>query len=164
MTLNYFSNCQTIEELKQAYKKLLMKFHPDINPNGTSECQKINAEYDILFPRLKNIHKNANNEIYTSTTESSELANEYKDIINAIIHLQGIKIEIIGSWIWLTGNTREYKDIFKNLKFKWSSKKLAWYYHNEPFKKRSKNQYDMNGLRNLFGTEEVKSQPRTAIA
>jgi DnaJ-class molecular chaperone len=164
MKLKYFTNCHTIEELKQSYKKLMLQFHPDINPNGMIECQEINAEYDLLFPRLKNTHKNANNETYTSTTDSSELANEFKDIINSIIHLHGIKIEIIGSWIWITGNTKEYKDIFKTLKLKWSSKKLAWYYHNEPFKKKSKNQYNMDGLRNLFGTEEVKSQTRTAIS
>ena len=164
MKLKYFTNCQTIEELKQSYKKLILQYHPDINPKGTLQCQEINAEYDLLFPRLKDIHINSKGETYQSTTESSETVNEYKDIINAIIHLHGIKIEIIGSWIWLTGNTREYKDIFKDLKFKWSPKKSAWYYHNEPFKKKSKKQYDMNGLRNLFGSEEVKSQPYQTIA
>ena len=164
MKLKYFANCNTVEELKQTYKKLLMKYHPDINPNGTETCQEINAEYDLMFPRLKNIHYNSKGETYTSNTESTETVNEYKDIINAIIHLHGIKIEIIGSWIWLTGNTKEYKDIFKSLNFKWSSKKSAWYYHNEPFKKRSKNQYSMDGLRNLFGSEEIKTEPKTAIA
>ena len=39
MKLNYFSNCNTLEELKQTYKKLLFKYHPD-NKNGDEEITK----------------------------------------------------------------------------------------------------------------------------
>ena len=162
MSSTYFSNCFTLEELKKEYKKLMFIYHPDINPSGIGECQKINAEYDIFFEKLKNTHKNANNETYTKETE--ETVNEYKDIINAIIHFENVTIEIIGSWIWLTGNTYTYKKELKDLNFKWSSKKSAWYYHNMVFRKRSKNQYDMDGLRNLFGSQEVKIEKQTAIA
>ena len=160
----YFANCYTLEELKKEYKRLIFIYHPDINPNGTEECQKINAEYDMMFPKLKDVHKNASNETYTSSTASEENVNEFKDIINKIIHFDGIKIEIIGSWLWLTGNTFQYKAELKELKFAWSPKKSAWFYHNEPFKKHSKNQYDMNGLRNLFGSEEIETEAQPSIA
>lgn len=155
MKQHYFKNCTTLEELKKEYKKLLFQYHPDINPNGTKECQKINAEYDVMFEKLKNTHKNSKNETYTSNTETSETVNEFKDILNAIIRFAGIKIEIIGSWIWVTGNTIACKAELKKLGFTWSNNKKAWYYHTSPFKKRSKNKYNMNDLRNMFDTEEV---------
>ena len=160
----YFTHCNTLEELKKEYKKLLFIYHPDINPNGTAACQAINAEYDLMFDKVKNTHSNASGETYTSNTETTETADEFKDIINAIIHFEGIKIEIIGNWIWITGNTYQYKKDLKDLKFAWSNKKSAWYYHNEPFKKRSKNQYDMNGLRNLFGSQEVETELQPSLA
>ena len=162
MTLNYFNNCQTLEELKKEYKRLLFLHHPD-NPKGNEEtCKLINAEYDFLFPRLKNTFTNSKGEQYTK--ENNEDISIYKDIINSIIHLHGINIEIIGSWLWITGNTKEYKDTFKQLKFKWSAKKLAWYHNgNVPYRKKSRKNYDMNGLRNLFGSEEVKTSPSPLI-
>lgn len=161
MKLKYFASCETLEELKQTYKKLIFKYHPD-SPNGNEEITKvINSEYDFLFPRLKNTFTNSKGEQYTK--QNDESVNTYKDIINSIIHLHGIQIEIIGSWIWITGETKKYKETFKQLKFRWSKNKMAWYYHNEPYRKKSKNKYNMDDIRNLFGSEEVKTSPSPLI-
>ncbi|HHT96651.1 MAG TPA: molecular chaperone DnaJ [Clostridiales bacterium] len=162
MKLNYFASCETLEELKREYKKLLFIHHPD-NKNGDEEITKaINGEYDFLFPRLKNTFKNAKGEQYTK--QNDESINLYKDIINSIIHLHNINIELIGSWLWVTGSTKEHKELFKQLKFKWSPKKSAWYHNgNVPYRKKSRKNYDMNGLRNLFGSEEVKTSPSPLI-
>lgn len=156
MSEKYFKNCFTLEDLKKEYKRLLFLYHPDNNANGTEECQKINAEYDIMFEKLKNTHRNANNETYTTNTDSNENVNEFKDILNLIIHFDGIKIEIIGSWIWITGNTFPYRKEFNDLGFKWSGKKFAWYYHKEEYKKHNNNLYNMDEIRNMFGTNEVE--------
>ena len=49
----YFSNVNTLEELRKQYRDLLKKYHPD-NVNGSTEAtQEINAEYDRLFKMLK---------------------------------------------------------------------------------------------------------------
>lgn len=53
----YFSNVQTLEELRKQYRDLLKKYHPD-NANGSTEAtQEINAEYDRLFKMLKEQHE-----------------------------------------------------------------------------------------------------------
>lgn len=162
MKLNYFNNCETLEDLKQTYKKLIFRYHPD-SPNGNEEATKeINAEYDFLFPRLKNTFKNAKGEFYQK--ENNESINQYKDIINSIIHLHNINIELIGSWLWITGDTKEHKELFKSLKFRWSPKKSAWYHNgNVKYRKKSRKNYDMNGLRNLFGSEDIKTSPSPLI-
>lgn len=41
---------QNVNDLRSAYKKLLIKYHPDNNEEETSlQMQEINAEYDSLF-------------------------------------------------------------------------------------------------------------------
>lgn len=43
----YFKNPQTVDELKQQYKELVKKFHPDLNrkQDTTAQMQQIVAEY-----------------------------------------------------------------------------------------------------------------------
>ncbi|MCL2095575.1 MAG: hypothetical protein FWH10_01575 [Oscillospiraceae bacterium] len=72
--------------------------------------------------------------------------------------MDDVIIEIIGCFIWLTGNTRQYKDKIKSLKFNWHSKKIAWYLKPDDYKKRSHKDYDLEEIRNMYGTSgEVKS-------
>lgn len=162
----YFITCKTIEDVKKAYKELLFKFHPDIStdPNATEICKAINNEYEKAFAQFKNIHENAKGETYTTSTESSETAKEYADIINQIIHFEGCTVEIIGSWIWLSGNTKAYKEQIKAIGgFRWSNNKLSWYYHKEPFHKKGDKKLSLDDIRTMFGSETVQAQQRQAI-
>lgn len=159
--MKYFNNCKCIEDLKQEYKKLAMLHHPDITKNDGETMKIINNEYDSLFEKLKDIHKTATGETYTK--ETSETASQYKDIINKIIHFENCKIEIIGSWIWVSGNTKEYKEILKELKFRWIQNKTAWCFHNEPYKKKSKNKYSLDDIKNMFGVQEVQTESRQKL-
>lgn len=45
--MKWFNNPSTLEELKQQYKKLALKHHPDLGGN-TADMQGINNEYDII--------------------------------------------------------------------------------------------------------------------
>lgn len=43
-----------------------------------------------------------------------------------LLTFKNCKIEIIGNWIWVSGNTKYYKEILKSLKFNWINNKKAW--------------------------------------
>lgn len=161
--MKWFSNPQTLEELKQQYKKLALKHHPDLGGN-TADMQEINNEYDLLFARLKNIHTTAEGKTYTASTETTETPDEFKNIINALINLDGINIELCGSWLWITGNTKEHKEVLKSLHFRWSKSKLAWYYHTADYKKSSKKTYSLDEIRDLYGSETIKANPQLKLA
>ena len=152
--LKYFENPKSLEELKAQYKKLAMKHHPDIG-GSTVAMQEVNNEYDNLFQSLKNIHSTADGKTYTSKTETTETADMFKDIISKIINFQGCTIEIIGSWIWVSGDTFQYKDTLKELKFKWCKNKKSWAYHNDDYRKKSKQQYTLENLRNMYDSEII---------
>ena len=161
--MKWFNNPSTSEELKQQYKKLALKHHPDLGGN-TTDMQEINNEYDLLFARLKNTHATAEGKTYTASTETTETPDEFKNIINALINLEGINIELCGSWLWITGNTREHKEVLKSLHFRWSKSKLAWYYHTADYKKSSNKTYSLDEIRDLYGSETIKSEPQLKLA
>ena len=154
---------KTAEELKKQYKTLAMANHPDRGGN-TSDMQEINNEYDILFEKLKNIHTNAEGKTYTASTETKETPEEFKNIINSLINLEGINIELCGSWLWVTGNTREHKETLKDLKFKWSRSKSAWYFHSNDYRKSSSKTYSLDEIRDLYGSETIKAEPQLKLA
>jgi hypothetical protein len=73
--------------------------------------------------------------------------------------MDNIIIEVIGCFIWLTGNTKIYKTKLKELKFNWHSKKIAWYLKPEDYKKRNHKDYNLDEIRAMYGTSgEVHSK------
>lgn len=158
--MKWFNNPQTLEELKEQYRKLALKNHPDLG-GSTQAMQEINAEYEALFARLKNVHKAASGETYTEKEETAEKAADFIEIINRLINLDGLIIEICGKWLWISGNTKPYKETLKELHFRWSSNKMAWYLHFEPFRKRSNKSLSLDEIRDLYGSETVKGETKT---
>ena len=79
--------------------------------------------------------------------------------------MDDITLEIIGCFIWVTGNTRPYKDTLKTMRFQWHTKKTAWYLKPEDYKKQSRKDYDLNEIREMYGTSgEVKSKGTEKVA
>ena len=161
--MKWFNNPATLEELKKQYKALAFKYHPDRGGN-VAYMQSINNEYDLLFERLKNVHANAEGETYTREDSTNESSEQFKTIINAIIHFQNVTIEICGSWVWISGDTYPHRDALKALGFKWSCKKSAWYYHEEPYRKKSRKSLTLDEIRSMYGTETVETIPMYQLA
>lgn len=167
--MKYFSNCKSIEDIKKLYKQLCKQYHPDLNKDDTTEIMKqINAEYETAFNRFKNIHESAddNTKTYTSSKETSETAAEFMVIINKLIVLDGIQIDLIHRWIWLSGNTYPYKETIKALGFKWCSNKKMWAYHKAEDATHSRSKMTIDDIKNKYGCETFKgvSAPRLVTA
>ena len=159
--MKHFTNCKTAEELKKEYRKLAKQLHPDLG-GDMEEFKIMQNEYEIMWERLKDIHTNSNGETYTR--ETTETPQEFINIINVLTSLNDISIEICGSWLWITGNTKEHKEILKNLKFRYAHKKQAWYYHTEPYRKKSKRELTLDEIRDMFGSEKYHSKQEKELA
>lgn len=159
----YFSPIpETLEELKNMYKKLAIANHPD--HGGTTETmQQINSEYTELFENLKNTHRNADGEKYTARETTDETAAEFIDIIAKLVRLPGIIIELCGSWLWITGETRAVKDELKELGFRWSKNKSAWYYHHGEYRK-GKGEMSLDDIRIKYGSTQYTSRQPAQLA
>lgn len=169
MTMNkYFENINTLEELRKQYKELLKLYHPD-NGGNVSEMQEINAEYDRMFKILKDQHENNNADQANTNTDYNNMKYDFaedeklREMLNKIIHFDGIDIELVGVWIWVSGNTYTYKKELKGLGFRWASQKKMWYWHSEAFVKKSRKTLSMDDIRNFYGSAKVRPDGRVLL-
>lgn len=155
--MKYFTNINSVEQLKKQYKTLCKKYHPDLNKDtDTNDIMKaINAEYEQLFAKYKDIHETADGETYTAKESTKEQSADFINIINSIINFN-IDIEIIGSWVWCF-NSYEYREQLKALGFKYAAKRKAWVWHSGEHKAR-KSKMPLDAIREKYGSDKIKDK------
>ena len=146
----YFNNPSTLEELKAQYKKLVMKHHPDRGGNHETMVS-INLEYESLFKVLKDTHKTKDGKVYEK--QNNEAPHEFINLINELMKMQGIHIEIIGCFVWVSGETKPHKKTLKSLGFRWHSTKKMWYKAPQDYKKYTNKKYSIEEVRNIYGVQ-----------
>lgn len=91
MKFEFFSNCTTLEDVKKVYRDLCFKYHPDITHDNGEKMKYINVEYEKAFQYFKN-----NNSTYNATKkETFETPEQFKEVINSLVNMQGINIDIV---------------------------------------------------------------------
>jgi len=146
---NEFKGIDGINEAKKIYKDLAKELHPDVG-GSTEKFKILNEVYNHI---LENGVKFA---------EDSEFDLELEKVISQILHYEDIIIEVVGSWIWLQGDTRAIKEVLKGLKFKWASKKKIWYYGE--MKGRSPKPKSMDDIKAKYGCKKVKNEYQKKVA
>lgn len=150
---NFFESVHTLDDLKKVYRHLAMMHHPDCGGN-VETMKAINAEHDALFERLKTGY-NAVADEYHQTTETAE---EFREVITTLLKLVGLEIELCGSWLWIGGNTREHKEQLKAAGCRWSKNKTKWYWrHEEEGRKWYKGRKTMEEIRTKYGSQVFSS-------
>jgi hypothetical protein len=160
--MKWFAGINNIDELKKMYHKLSLKFHPDINPSGEKEMKEINVEYEQAFTYIL---KNSTEEQKSKyNKQGHNIHDGYREIINKIIHIPDIIIEICGSWVWISGNSKPVKDQLKQAGFFWAKKKIQWYWRPEEYKQVfNKKSMTMDYIRDKYGSERVINKPYSQL-
>ena len=144
-----FSEVTGINEAKKVYKTLAKKLHPDVG-GSEEEFKILNAVYNDFIE----------NKIYFSNDFKIDL--DLEKIISQILHFENITIELVGSWIWLSGDTKEIKDKLKELGFKWASKKKMWYYGE--MKGKSHGEKSLDEIKDKYGSKTFKKKEKEKVA
>lgn len=147
-----FAHCTTPEELKRRYLKLAKQHHPDCG-GTTEDMQALNSAYEEAVKRLSWQSEDASAE-YEKTTETPSWM---VDILKDIIPIDGIEVEICGSWIWVGGDTYPHRDIFKAAGFRWSGKKKRWYAKPGNDRRRYRGSMDMDRIREVHGSVKIST-------
>ncbi len=152
--MKWFRNINTLDELRTMYRKLALLHHPD-RGGSTQDMQEINAEYELLSKKLINSNTTfSEGRKYYEHSVSAEIMQK----INQILFFEDVTIEIIGSWIWISGNTKPIKELLKERGFRFSNNKTAWYWYYGDYRKMSHKSFSMDDIRAMWGTEEVEKQ------
>ena len=147
--INEFSEVTGINEAKKVYKTLAKKLHPDVG-GSEEEFKLLNSVYNDFIE----------NKIYFSNDFKIDL--DLEKIISQILHFENITIELVGSWIWLSGDTKEIKDKLKELGFKWASKKKMWYYGE--MKGKSHGEKSLDEIKDKYGSKTFKKKENEKLA
>ncbi|SDE65289.1 hypothetical protein SAMN05216464_108102 [Mucilaginibacter pineti] len=155
--MQWFKECRTLDEVKALYKKLAKQYHPDLGGDNET-MQQINVAYSrACATAIKNDGK------FTAEEAEEEIrfSEEYREAIEKIIHLEGITIELVGNWVWVTGGTRVHKDTLKSAGYYFASKKLAWYFRTGEYKVKNGGKKSLDEIRAKYGAEVVKRNAGT---
>ena len=145
--LREFKGVEGINEAKKIYKNLAKKLHPDMVGGDEESFKLLNAIYTDLIE-----HKS-----YFSNDFKIDV--ELEKIISLILHFENITIELVGSWVWVSGDTKEIKDKLKDdLGFKWASKKKMWFYGE--MKGRNPKEKSMEEIKGKYGCKTVKTKEK----
>ena len=170
--MKYFTKCTCIEDVKEEYRRLAKMLHPD-NGGDAEAFKAMMQAYTAAYNRFKGVHrkqtdkttqdaKKGTQDAYTSSQDDYS-AEQYADIINKVIGLDGIDIEIVGTWIWLSGNTFIHKDAIKAAGFFWSKRHKKWYYNGDTKKSRKHSNYNFDQVRNVYGSKDIKTSSRPKL-
>ena len=151
--MRWFNGCTSLDQVRTLYKKLAKQHHPDLG-GDTLTMQEINKEYAFASAKLIS---GAN--LTEEEAEHQILSSEaYRKALEAIIHLEGITIELVGWWIWVTGNTRPLRAELKAAGYFFASKKLAWYFRTADYKVSRGGKKSLDEIRAKYGSEVISGQ------
>ena len=134
----HFEGCQTAQEIKNIFKILVRKHHPDLG--GDEEIMKeINNEYHQALKACKvsgftGFEANEENEekkeypfVYDSELETALQGKVISLLI--LSEKAGFSISVLGSWIWIEDTKKEdieTREKLKELKCTWNFKRNCW--------------------------------------
>lgn len=159
----YFTNCNNLNDLKSEYRSLVMKNHPDLG-GDVEEMKAINVEYDRVFEILKD-RQNVAAKSDSKVKETEEAPDDFKEIVEKLLHIDGIEVELCGSWLWISGDTYSVKSELKAAGCKFSGSKKMWYWR--PAEKScgwSRGNATMGEIRQRYGSKWMrKTDERMAL-
>lgn len=147
--LNITKSPVTTVDIKAAYRKACSLYHPDRNPAGQEMMKLVNKAYAMLKDFSGDI-KGQHEQRYGDALNAA---------LNAIIHL-GLEIEVCGSWAWVGGNTKPHCTVLKAAGYKWSPKKVRWYFRPDKKKSYSRGTWSMDRIREAYNSQGVRYKQR----
>jgi hypothetical protein len=152
----YFEHLVTVEEVKRWYRHLAQLHHPD-RGGDLRVMQEVNAQYHDALKRLN------------GTTSRRDDGSEHKyqydfDVESAVVdkiaaylglNLPDVDCALIGTWLWVTGETRPWKEQLKALGFRWHPTRGCWFWHQGKWRGRQ-SRAGLDGLAMRYGYRAVK--------
>ncbi len=161
----YFDHCKTLDDLKREFRRLAMANHPD-RGGDTETMKRINAEHDEVFLRLQREHNaRADADKSGSTRRSTETPEEFRRVLDLLLKLDGLTVELCGTWLWIGGETIRHKEAIKKAGCRWSNNKKLWYWrHEEAGSRWHRGKSSIQQIRAKYGSQVFDASGNEAVA
>jgi hypothetical protein len=143
MKTNNFYGCDSADSVQLRYDELC-KIFSDHEPM----LQALRSEYSTLMNVL-------------SVSKPDETVKEkvsLPDIIKVLqekVNPAGLKLEIVGKYLWLSGATFAVKEALKELGFRYSPDKKSWYWRSEEDRSSNEKPIPLDLIREKYGVSEI---------
>lgn len=144
-----------LDQTKVKFRELAHIHHPDKGGDGEIVKDLITS-YKLHLRRLENDQSSKDDKPFDYQIEK-----ELIDKIEVFASIQGIVIELIGKWIWVSGDTKGIKDQLKANNFRYASKKQLWYFRQEDqAQKFHKSGISIDEIRSKYGSFSPNHQTK----
>mgnify|MGYP001172993929 CR=1 FL=1 len=152
MNNTYFNHLNTVEEIKAHYKALAKKHHPDLG-GCTETMQEINSQY---HDALKSVDGSEYKDSEFTYQYDPETEQKVMDTLNELLKLDltGCTVALIGTWLWVEGDTKPIKDQLKELSFRWNRKRECWQFNPNPARKGKRSNLSVDEIGKKYGYKE----------
>jgi hypothetical protein len=161
--MKYFNAGWTVGQVKAEYRRLAMRWHPD-RGGDTPTMQAINEEYTQALRNADgevsyDADNNAHEYRYNEKRESAVM--EFLDKLIRSGALQpDVECELIGTWVWVTGDTKPVKDLLKAVGCRWHSKRVAWYWRPAGYRTFYNPNASLETLAAAYGATRIKGKQK----
>ena len=145
---DYFEGCLSLNEAKQRYLAIANEYHP---AKGQDPIQLFMARLE--FQQL------ARDPVYAFNQSSQDVQADFLNFPDVVDKLIGwrLTVEMIGSWLWVTGNTYPQREALKKMNFIYEEFKRAWYYRPASYWSSNSKPLPMEKIRALYGRNPSQS-------
>jgi len=161
--MNYFRGLSTVGDVKSKYRALAKANHPD-RGGDTAVMQAINAAYHAALAALdgqENVGSDGKPHVYRYDRDvEQEVMDKVVELLG--LRLPGVKIEIIGTWVWVSGDTKPVKELLKAAGLRWHSKRQRWYWRRFTYRRRYSGA-SFETLRRMYGSKTFKDDGGKAV-
>ncbi len=154
--MNYFSSSLSAQDAKKLFRKLAVELHPDKGGKHTDFITMQNQYESYLKGEFSYTSKEAK--------EACQSMNEFVQANEFIKNFTDVLVELTGSWVWISGNTKPYKEEIKEHGFKWSRNKSKWYKAPYELKGKKRKGTNFDKIKSTYGYESKRFKGATSIA
>lgn len=144
MKSNLFFGCTSADEVQLRYDELSKVF------TGQDEMlYAIKSEYSTLMNVL------AESKPDEAVKEETFTLSDIIKVLQERINPDGLKLEIVGKWLWLSGATYTVREGLKQLGFRYSPDKKSWYWRAEEDRSTNEKPIPLEMIKEKFGSQQV---------
>ena len=152
----------TRKELKSVFRKLTLKNHPD--HGGDEEVMRKILEAFAILKDQYSFNIESNKELEEDENFWNIDNPEMEEAFKKIFHFKKLKIEICGYWMWVTGETFNFRKELKQAGLFYAKKKVAWYWKPpDDFNRNRKGNISLDKIREKYGSKELKTKSAKEI-